>query len=168
MFLGGVVAADVVGVVWWGFPRGMRVKFKAGQSLDVILADGERRSFSMANSPQQSDLAVLHIRVVPGGRFSQLVLPSLAAGDVLRIELPMGDFWLRDSAKPAVFVASGTGFAPIKSILEDAFRRKAPREMALYWGARRSKDLYLMALPQKWAAQYPKFRFVPVLSEPDP
>jgi NAD(P)H-flavin reductase len=163
-----VEAADDVRIVQLRFPPGVRVKFKAGQYLDVILPDGARRSFSMANSPQQSDLAVLHVRVVPGGRFSEAVLPALAAGDQLRIELPMGDFWLRESAKPAVFVASGTGFAPIKSILEDAFRKKDPREMALYWGARRSKDLYLADLPQKWAAQNPKFKFVPVLSEPDP
>ena len=85
----------------------------------------------------------------------------------LRIEIPSGDFWLRESARPAVFVASGTGFAPIKSILEDAFRRKDPREMVLYWGARRQKDLYLADLPAKWASLNPNFRFVPVLSEPD-
>jgi NAD(P)H-flavin reductase len=112
-------------------------------------------------------VAVLHVRVVPGGKFSAEVLPTLSAGGALRVEIPSGDFWLRDSAKPAVFVASGTGFAPIKSVLEDAFRKKDPREMALYWGARREKDLYLADLPRKWAAQNPHFRFVPVLSEPD-
>ncbi len=160
-------AADDVRIVQLRFPPGVRVKFRAGQYLDVILEDGARRSFSMANAPQQSDLAVLHVRVVPGGRFSEEMLPKLVAGDRLRVELPSGDFWLRDSARPAVFVASGTGFAPVKSILEDAFRKGDPREMALYWGARRGKDLYLADLPAKWVSQYPKFRFVPVLSEPD-
>ena len=162
-----VVAADDVRIVQLRFPPGVRARFKAGQYLDVILADGARRSFSMANAPQQSDVAVLHVRVIPGGRFAEEVLPRLAAGGQLRIEIPAGDFWLRESAKPAVFVASGTGFAPIKSILEDAFRRKDPREMVLYWGARRQKDLYLADLPAKWASLYPNFRFVPVLSEPD-
>ena len=160
-------AADDVRIVQLRFPPGVRAKFKAGQYLDVILPDGARRSFSMANAPQQSDLAVLHVRVIPGGRFSQEVLPGLSPGSRLRLEIPAGDFWLRDSAKPAVFVASGTGFAPIKSILEDAFRKKDPRQMALYWGARRLKDLYLADLPGKWAALYPNFRFVPVLSEPE-
>jgi len=160
-------ATDDVRIVQLRFPAGVRAKFKAGQYLDVILPDGARRSFSMANSPQQSDLAVLHVRVIPGGRFSQEVLPVLAPGSQLRLEIPAGDFWLRDSARPAVFVASGTGFAPIKSILEDAFRKKDPREMVLYWGARRLKDLYLADLPAKWAGLYPNFRFVPVLSEPD-
>jgi NAD(P)H-flavin reductase/ferredoxin len=162
-----VEAADDVRIVQLRFPPGVRAKFRAGQYLEVILKDGERRSFSMANAPQQSDLAVLHVRVLPGGRFAQEVLPGLAPGSVVRVEIPSGDFWLRESAKPAVFVASGTGFAPIKSILEDAMRKKDPREMVLYWGARREKDLYLLDLPQKWAGQNPKFRFIPVLSEPD-
>ena len=161
-------AADDVKIVQLRFPPGVRVKFKAGQYLEVILDDGARRSFSMANAPQQSDLAVLHVRVIPGGRFSGEVLPALAAGGKLRVELPAGDFWLRESAKPAVFVASGTGFAPIKSILEDAFKRGIDREMVLYWGARRMQDLYLADLPGKWAAAHVNFRFVPVLSEPAP
>jgi CDP-4-dehydro-6-deoxyglucose reductase/3-phenylpropionate/trans-cinnamate dioxygenase ferredoxin reductase subunit len=120
----------------------------------------------MANAPQQSDVAVLHVRVVPGGRFSEEVLPGLAAGGTLRVELPSGDFWLREGDRPVVFVASGTGFAPVKSILEDAFRKGSARQMALYWGARREKDLYLSGLPEKWAAQHANFRYVPVLSEP--
>ena len=160
-------AADVM-IVQLRFPPGVRAKFKAGQYLDVLLEDGERRSFSMANAPQQSDVAVLHVRVVPGGRFSTQVLPGLIPGGIVRVEIPAGDFWLRDSTKPAVFVASGTGFAPVKSIVEDALRKRDPREMVLYWGARREKDLYLADLPAKWAAQNPRFRFVPVLSEPDP
>lgn len=160
-------AADDVKIVQLRFPAGVRVKFKAGQYLDVILEDGARRSFSMANAPQQSDLAVLHVRVIPGGRFSDGILQGLAAGATLKVELPTGDFWLREGAKPAVFVASGTGFAPVKSILEDAFKRAVTRPMVLYWGARREKDLYLADLPQKWAAAHADFRFVPVLSEPD-
>jgi NAD(P)H-flavin reductase/ferredoxin len=163
-----VEAADDVRIVQLRFPAGVRAKFKAGQYLDVILPDASRRSFSMANAPQQSDVAILHVRVVPGGKFSAEVLPTLAPGDLLRVEIPAGDFWLRDSAHPAVFVASGTGFAPIKSILEDAFRRKDARRMVLYWGARRRKDLYLAELAEKWALQQPQFRFIPVLSDPDP
>lgn len=162
-----VEAADDVRIIQLRFPPGVRAKFKAGQYLDVFLPDGARRSFSMANAPQQSDVAVLHVRVLPGGRFAEEVLPGLSAGSVLRIEIPFGDFWLRDSAKPAIFVASGTGFAPIKSMLEDALRRKDPRALTLYWGARRQKDLYMTDLPQKWAAQNPAFQFIPVLSEPD-
>jgi NAD(P)H-flavin reductase/ferredoxin len=157
-----------VALIQLRFPAGTKVKFRAGQYLEVILEDGARRSFSMANPPQQSDGALLHARILPGGRFSEEVLPSLAAGGRLKVELPYGDFFLRESEAPAVMVASGTGFAPIKSILEDAFRRAVKRPFMLYWGARRLKDLYQVELPQKWAAQHPQFRFVPVLSEPAP
>lgn len=159
---------DDVAILQLRFPAGTKVKFRSGQYLQVILEDGARRSFSMANPPQQSDGALLHIRLVPGGRFSEAVLPRLAAGSKLRIELPYGDFYLREnSAKPAVFVASGTGFAPVKSILEDAFRRGLAREMVLYWGARKKKDLYALELPESWSARQSNFRFVPVLSEPE-
>jgi NAD(P)H-flavin reductase/ferredoxin len=160
-------AAGDVALIHARFPAGTKVKFKAGQYLEVILDDGARRSFSMANPPQQSDSALLHARVVPGGRFSEQVLPALAAGSILEVELPFGDFFLREaSERPAVMVASGTGFAPIKSILEDAFRRGIRREFALYWGARTKGDLYQLELPAKWAAERSNFRFVPVLSEP--
>lgn len=161
-------AADDVSLLQLRFPAGVKVKFKAGQYLDVLLEDGSRRSFSMANPPQSSDGALLHIRRLPGGKFSDGVLGTLVAGDVVRVELPFGDFYLReDSPTPMVLVASGTGFAPIKSMLEDMFRRGVKREAVLYWGGRREKDLYAMDLPQKWAAQHPWLRFVPVLSEPE-
>jgi NAD(P)H-flavin reductase/ferredoxin len=158
-------AADDVALIQLRFPAGIKVKFRAGQYLDVILDDGARRSFSMANPPQQSDGALLHARIVPGGRFSQEVLPSLAAGGTLRVELPFGDFFLRESSAPAVMVASGTGFAPIKAMLEDAWRRGVARPFALYWGARRLQDLYQLDLPVRWAEQQKNFRFVPVLSD---
>lgn len=148
------------------FPAGTRVKFKAGQYLHVLLDGGERRSFSMANPPQESDGAQLHIRHVPGGRFTdRLFSGALNQGDTLRVELPDGDFHLRDGESPVLLVASGTGFAPIKSIVEDAAKRRVARDMTLYWGARRRDDLYLPDLPKKWAAQNERFRFVPVLSE---
>jgi 2Fe-2S type ferredoxin len=162
-------ATDDVSLLQLRFPAGTRVKFKAGQYLQVLLEDGSRRSYSMANPPHQSDGVQLHIRHVPGGRFSNYLESSVAAGDIVKLEMSFGDFYLReDSDKPLVFVASGTGFAPIKSILEDMFKRGKPtREIALYWGGRKAKDLYQAELPAKWAQQYPNFKFIPVLSEED-
>jgi NAD(P)H-flavin reductase/ferredoxin len=157
-------AADVA-AIHLRFPPGVRAKWKAGQYLEVILEDAARRSFSMANPPQQSDGALLHVRVLSGGRFSDKTLSTLREKDVLRIELPFGDFYLRDAERPAILVASGTGFAPIKAILEDAWKRGVQRDLTLYWGARRQEDLYQLALPQKWAAERPRFKFIPVLSE---
>lgn len=152
--------APDVAVLHLRFPAGVRVKFKAGQYLEVLLPDGSRRAFSMANPPQQSDGALLHVRVLPGGAFSDKVLGALKAGDPLEVELPFGDFWLRDGAKPVILVAGGTGFAPMKAIVEDLVKRNVSREIALYWGARTRTGLYAEALARKWP-----LRFVPVLSE---
>ncbi|SMP63650.1 CDP-6-deoxy-delta-3,4-glucoseen reductase [Noviherbaspirillum suwonense] len=161
--------ADDVTLLQLRFPAGKRVRFKAGQYLQVLLPDGSRRSYSMANPPQQNDGVLLHIRHLAGGRFSAYLESTAAVGDIVRLQMPFGDFYLRDDAgKPLVFVASGTGFAPIKSILEDMFKRGAPqRPVSLYWGARRRADLYQRELPEKWAKQYPGFRFIPVLSDED-
>jgi NAD(P)H-flavin reductase/ferredoxin len=160
---------DDVTLLQLRFPTGKRVRFKAGQYLQVLMADGSRRSFSMANPPHQNDGVQLHIRHLPGGRFSSYLESTAAAGDIVRVEMPFGDFYLRQNTdKPLVFVASGTGFAPIKSILEDMFKRGAPqRPVTLYWGARRKTDLYQPELPEKWAKQYSGFRFIPVLSDQD-
>ena len=162
-------AAPDVTILQLRFPAGTRVRFKAGQYLHVHTADGSIRHFSMANPPQLNDGVELHIRHVPGGKFSSHVANGLEAGQTLDVSLPFGDFYLRDdSAKPMVLVAGGTGFAPIKSIVEDAIKRKSTRPMVVYWGARQIEDLYLADLPRKWAEKYPWFSFVPVLSEGGP
>ncbi len=157
------LAEDVM-LVHLRFPVGQRVRFKAGQYLNVILPDGERRNFSLANPPKESDGAQLHIRLVPGGRFTGFVFDELKRGDTLQVELPFGDFRLSETRKPALLVAGSTGFAPIQSIVEHALRTGLDREMTLYWGARRREGLY-SALPEKWAARDPRFRYVPVLSD---
>jgi NAD(P)H-flavin reductase/ferredoxin len=161
------LASDVM-LVHLRFPAGIRVRFKAGQNLNLILDNGERRDFSMANPPRESDGAQLHIRHVPGGAFTTYVFEQLRQGDMLRTELPFGDFTLRDSDKPILFVSGSTGFAPIRSIVEDMFIKGIARDMTLYWGARRLEGLY-SDLPRKWAAEHPHFKYVPVLSDaPEP
>ncbi len=160
--------SEEVTLVHLRFPAGIRIHFKAGQNLEVILPDGERRNFSFANPPYESDGVQLHIRHVPGGVFTGYVYEKLARGDMLKVELPFGTFTLQESAKPILFVAGSTGFAPIKSIIEDALRKHDPRRMTLYWGARTRAGLY-SELPRKWAAHNPKFAYVPVLSDqPEP
>jgi len=156
-----------VSILQLRFPAGIKVKFKAGQYLGIKMEDGSCRHFSMANPPHQNDGVELHIRQVPGGIFSQGIVGGLAVGDVLEISMPYGEFYLREEQeKPIVLLASGTGFAPIKSIVEDAIKRKLTRPMVLYWGVRRVGDLYQIELPYKWEDRLPWFRFVPVLSEP--
>jgi CDP-4-dehydro-6-deoxyglucose reductase/3-phenylpropionate/trans-cinnamate dioxygenase ferredoxin reductase subunit len=162
-------AAPDVTVLQLRFPAGAKAKFKAGQYLSLKLDDGTVRHFSMANAPHQNDGAELHIRHIPGGKFSQHLADGLAEGDQIEVSIPYGDFYLREEHDtPILLLASGTGFAPIKSIVEDAIKRKLNRSMVLYWGARRPEDLYRMELPRKWESQLPWFRFVPVLSEAGP
>jgi CDP-4-dehydro-6-deoxyglucose reductase, E3 len=155
--------ADVA-LVHLRFPAGVRVRFKAGQHLNLILDNGERRDFSMANPPAESDGVQLHVRHVPGGAVTGHIFNELKRGDQLRLEIPFGEFGLRESTKPILFVAGSTGFAPIASMIEDALRKGIDRDMTLYWGARRPEGLY-SDLPQKWQQQNRKLRYVPVLSD---
>jgi NAD(P)H-flavin reductase/ferredoxin len=148
------------------FPIGLRAPFKAGQYLQVVMEDGDRRNFSMANAARDNDGAELHIRHVAGGKFSVQTLSKLSVGDPQRIEIPYGDFHLRASERPVILLASGTGFAPIKSIIETAIHAGNRRAMHLYWGAREREDIYLAELPARWAQRLPWFSYTPVLSEP--
>ena len=148
------------------FPIGLRAPFKAGQYLQVVMHDFDRRNYSMANAARDNDGAELHVRRVPGGKFSMRTLSRLSVGDPLQIEVPYGDFYLRASERSVILLASGTGFAPIKSIIEMAIYAGNRRPMHLYWGARKCEDIYLAELPRRWAQHLPWFSFTPVLSEP--
>jgi NAD(P)H-flavin reductase len=151
------------------FAVSVRAKFRAGQYLRIVLPNGDTRNFSMANPPQESDGVRLHIRHIPGGLFSERILAKLKLGDELTVELPYGDMSLRDDAgKPIIFIATGTGFAPVKSMIGDLINRNLSREVTFFWGGRRPADLYMAGLARKWETRERWFRFVPVLSEPDP
>jgi CDP-4-dehydro-6-deoxyglucose reductase len=157
--------ADDVMIAHLKLPANERLQFLAGQYIEFILKDGTRRSFSMANPPHDDEFLQLHVRHVPGGTFTDHVFGAMKERDILRFEGPLGSFFLQESAKPIVFVASGTGFAPIKAIVEDALKKGVDRPMTLYWGARRPKDLYLNDLPLRWAAEHAHFKYVPVISD---
>ncbi len=161
--------ADDVAVVSLQLPANERLQYRAGQYIEFILRDGKRRSYSMANAPHQDDFLTLHIRHMPGGVFTDHVFNNMKERDILRFEGPLGTFFLReDSAKPMVLLASGTGFAPIKAIIEHAIHSKTARPMLLYWGGRRPKDLYMHALCEEWGRTLPNFKYVPVVSEAQP
>jgi NAD(P)H-flavin reductase/ferredoxin len=161
-------AGDDVFTLMLRFPAGIRARFKAGQYLRVLMPDGDTRNFSMANPPKESDGVQLHIRCIPGGRFSEGMLTKLRKGDKLKIEIPYGEFYLRTgSEKPIVCLATGTGFAPIKALIEDLIGRGNTRSVRFYWGGRREQDLYLAGLPKKWEARTAWLKFTPVLSEPN-
>jgi CDP-4-dehydro-6-deoxyglucose reductase len=148
-------------------PANERLQFFAGQYIDILLKDGKKRSFSLANAPEDEGLLQLHIRHVPGGLFTDQVFGSMKARDILRFNGPHGSFYLReDSTKPLILLAGGTGFAPIKAIVEHAILRQIDRPIYLYWGAKAVVDLYQNALPEQWAAAHPTIKYIPVLSEP--
>ncbi len=142
--------------------------YHAGQYIDFLLKDGVRRSYSMASAPQAGPPASieLHLRHLPGGVFTDQVFGTLKEKDILRIEGPFGSFYLReDSSKPMVFLASGTGFAPIKAMIEQMQIKGSTREATLYWGARRPQDLYLDAWVKSKLAEMPHLHYVPVVSD---
>jgi NAD(P)H-flavin reductase len=154
--------------LWLELPPGERLPFRAGQYVRIVLPDGQRRAFSFANAPQDDARIELHVRRIPGGRFTGQVFESMQVGDVLHFEGPYGQFTLREGERPILLVAAATGFAPVKSILEDAFHRGLHRPLHLYWGVRRPQDLYLLQQVAQWEREHPGFRFVPVVSEPTP
>lgn len=158
-------APDVV-VLKLKLPANERLQFLAGQYIDILLKDGKRRSYSMGNPPHDDEYIELHVRNMPHGAFTEYVFNRMKERDILRFEGPLGTFFLReDSDKPIVFVASGTGFAPIKSIIEHAFHADLRRQLVLYWGGRRPADLYMTGLCGQWQAAHDNFSFVPVVSD---
>lgn len=159
------VAPDVM-LLELKIPARERLQFLPGQYIHILLKDGQRRAFSLANAPHDDGCLQLHIRHIPGGLFSGQVFGALKEHDILRLNGPHGTFYLReDSPKPMLLVAGGTGFAPIKAIVEHTLAEKSTRPMTLYWGGRTSTDLYMRPTAERWAAEHAHIRFVPVLSD---
>ncbi len=159
--------APDVAIVKLKLPANERLQFLAGQYIDFLLKDGRRRSFSLATPPHDDALLELHIRHVPGGAFTDQLFTQFKGREILRFEGPLGAFYLREeSDKPIIFVAGGTGFAPIKAIIEHALHHHHSREMVLYWGTRAKRDLYMPHVPGEWQRDHPNFTFIPVLSDP--
>jgi NAD(P)H-flavin reductase/ferredoxin len=162
------LAHDVM-LVELSLDEGHTITYEAGQYVNVVLDDGARRSYSFTEPSATTARIPLHVRLVPGGRFSTRVFETMRVGDRLRLEGPLGEFMLHEPTdKPLIFVAGATGFAPVKSLLEQAFRLGIRRPLHLYWGVRRRRDFYLAELPQRWAREHRNFHYVPVLSDAGP
>lgn len=160
-----MLAHDVIGLTL-KLPKGERFRYMPGQYLDILLDNGRRRSFSIANAPNDVTLE-LHLRVTPGGQFARYVQQEMPDKTILRIEGPLGAFYIReDTDRPILLMAGGTGVSPVKAMLEDLLPRST-RCTHLFWGARARRDLYMDATLREWAAKYPSFRYTPVLSEAD-
>jgi CDP-4-dehydro-6-deoxyglucose reductase len=154
-------------------PAGEPMKFHAGQYIEFILRDGARRSYSMANAPHtliEPGVGVeMHIRHMPGGKFTDHVFGAMKEKEILRVEGPYGSFFLREeSTKPMVLLASGTGFAPIKALIEHMKFKRIERPAVVYWGGRRPEDLYMDDWMRTQLAEMPNLRYVPVVSNAVP
>jgi CDP-4-dehydro-6-deoxyglucose reductase len=175
------VAQDVM-VLYLKLPANERLQFLAGQYVDILLKDGRRRAFSLANAPHDDEFLQLHVRKIAGGQFTTHVFETMKERDILRIEGPHGNFRVRDNGgngdigdngadtaegagKPIIFLAGGTGFAPIKAMVEHTIHHGVVRPTQIYWGARDRSGLYMNDLPSRWAAEHAPVSYVPVLSE---
>ena len=162
------LAHDVIRI-YLKLPDTERLQFLAGQYIDVLLKDHAPRAFSIANAPHDDSFIELHIRNVSGGYFSDRVFNQLQEKAMLRFKGPLGTFFLReDTDRPAILIGGGTGFAPLKGILEHAFHTGLKKPLHLYWGVRAKRDLYLEELPARWLQDHTNFSYTPVLSEPMP
>ncbi len=150
-------------------PKAQHLQYLAGQYLEVVLPGGKRRAFSIANPPHENEELELHIRHVDGGDFTSRVFNDLQIKDILRIEGPLGTFFIRhDSKRPMLMMGGGTGFAPLKAMIEYLLEKKSTRPIHLYWGARTLEELYDLELPQLWANENDHIQFTAVLSDPSP
>ena len=162
------LAHDVIRI-YLKIPDTERLQFLAGQYIDVLLKDHAPRAFSIANAPHDDNFIELHIRNVSGGYFSDRVFNQMQEKAMLRFKGPLGTFFLReDTDRPAILIGGGTGFAPLKGMLEHAFHTGLEKPLHLYWGVRAKRDLYLEELPARWLQDHTNFSYTPVLSEPVP
>lgn len=166
------VASDIM-IIYLKLPTNERLQFLPGQYIDILMKNGQRRSFSLANAPEDDEFLQLHTRNYAGGVFSEYAFSHMKEKDILRFEGPLGSFFLRDTPKddtPIIFLAGGTGFAPAKSMLEHIFNTENTlfkhNKIKLYWGARTADGLYLNDLARKWEQEHANFSYIPVLSEP--
>ena len=146
-------------------PKTERLQFMAGQYIDILMKDGKRRSFSLANAPHEDQKLELHIRYYEGGLFSEYAFNDLKNKALLRIEGPLGQFTLQESDRPIIMIAGGTGFAPVKSLVEHALEINDNRPIHLYWGARTEADLYFDEMAKQWSNKYEHIKYIPVLSD---
>ncbi|NNL06906.1 MAG: CDP-6-deoxy-delta-3,4-glucoseen reductase [Gammaproteobacteria bacterium] len=148
-------------------PETERLQFLAGQYIEFLLKDGKRRAFSIANAPHDDAFIELHIRHVPDGHFGDYVFEGMKVKELLRLEGPLGSYYLREeSERPIILVGGGTGFAPLKGMLEHAFHINLDRQIHLFCGVRARRDLYMDDMVNQWVSQHDNLRYTPVLSEP--
>jgi CDP-4-dehydro-6-deoxyglucose reductase, E3 len=149
-------------------PQAARLQFLAGQYIDILQPGGKRRAFSIASAPSEAEFIELHIKHIDGGGFTGHVFDDMEVKEILRMEGPLGTFFIRRSSnRPMIMVGGGTGFAPLKSMIEELIESGDDRPLELFWGVNTEADLYARDLIERWAETLPHFRFIPVLVDPE-
>ncbi|MCB5163031.1 FAD-binding oxidoreductase [Marinomonas algarum] len=162
--------SDDVMVLKLMFAPGSEFPYFPGQYIDITLPNKVSRSYSMASQTPQDNAVELHIRLKPDGEGTPYIFNELATRKMVTVEGPFGSFYLRKTKAPIIFIASGTGFAPIKAIMEQLIDLQGEaninaRPVTLYWGGRSEQDLYMSDLCERWAKAFSWFKYIPVISD---
>jgi len=146
----------------------LALEFEAGQFVSIEVGDNQRRSYSIASPPQQSDHLELNISTKPGGVGSKYV-EALEVGAEVKGLFPLGVFVYKpDASKPAFMFSGGTGLAPFLSMVSYELEViKSGREVQLYYGAKFRIDVFAADKLEVWAAKYPNFSYKIYVEEPD-
>lgn len=150
------------------------IDFKAGQYMQIEtkpyakIKEKAIRAYSISSLPSDNGFIDLIVRKVPGGICTTYMHEYLKAGDKVSMTGPQGEFYRRDDSESYVFMAGGSGLAPIKSIIMDIIEKGLDREMFFFFGAVTKKDLYYTDVFEELEKKYPKFKYVPALSKPLP
>jgi len=154
--------ANDVAILKLKLPPTANFKFLAGQFIDLMIK-GDKRSYSIANIAETYNGIELHIRKVNNGLFSDYIFNELKLNQLLRIDGPIGSFFVRDGNAPIIFLAGGTGFAPIKAMVEKLITNKVNRKIYIYWGVSKVAGFY-SEVADGWQSQYSNIIYTPVLS----
>ncbi len=162
------LSSDVMQVLL-KLPESKPFDFHPGQFIEFILRDRSRRAFSLANSSNKDEFLELHIRHVVDGSFTTHVFEEMKEKAIVRFEGPFGSFHISDkSNRPLILIAGGTGFAPLKGLIEQLIMLRDTRPIHFYWGVRAEEDLYLNDLAKEWGkGSEINIKYIPVLSDSD-
>lgn len=150
-------------------PQEAKPQYQAGQYLEILHRDGSPKPFSIANAPNEQGSIELHVRHTPKNQYTAELIAEIQQQRPLRIKLPFGHcIYPKEPNVKTILLAGGTGFAPMKAILEVALNTELTQPIYLYWGARTLPELYWHEQLLAWAKQYPLFQYHPVLSDVTP
>ena len=156
-----LVANDVLKLLF-RVPPNLKLNYLPGQYVDLSYKEVVR-SYSIANAKLENGMIELHVRYVPNGKMSALLFNNLQKNTLMRLYGPHGTFFVRDDSAPIIFLAGGTGYAPIKAMVQGLLKENCQRDIYIYWGVASVDGLYCNA-PEVWSNEHENIRYIPVVS----